>query len=122
MVKIVLTACAALTLWASCAMAQETLAVGACAQDVKKLCAGIQPGEDRLRSCAREHIREFSGACLLSLAKLTEVGGDCRAHLNRECANVEVGEDRLESCVRGAVASLSDTCKNALAQAVPGAR
>ena len=55
MMKIVLMICAASMLWVSSAMAEETLAVGACTQDMKKLCADVPPGQGRLRTCAREH-------------------------------------------------------------------
>jgi hypothetical protein len=114
--------CAALMLWSSSVMARETLAVGACGADVKRICAGITPGEDRIRRCVREHIRELSGACLITLAKPLEVDQACRAHFNEKCASVQPGEGRLGSCLKSAAASLSNTCKNALSRAVPGVR
>jgi hypothetical protein len=44
MIRIILTVCAACTLWASSATAQTTLAVGPCTTDEMKLCSGIKPG------------------------------------------------------------------------------
>ena len=74
----------------------------------------------------REHIRDVSFPCLVTLAKLVEVrrslNEECNAHIQQQCANVERGEGKFAACLRSAVANLSDTCKNALAQAVRRAR
>ena len=35
----------------------------ACAEDVKKLCAGVKAGEGRIIQCLREHTQELSPAC-----------------------------------------------------------
>ena len=65
MVKIVLMIGVILMLWSSNATAQR-LAVGHCAADLRKLCPGIPPGNDNLRACMREHIRDVSFPCLVS--------------------------------------------------------
>ena len=125
MVKIILMIGAVLILWSSNATAQERLAVGHCVADLKKLCPGIQPGNNRLRACMREHIRDVSFPCLLTLAKFAEVRGshkECSAHLRQQCAGVERGGGQFAACLRSAAASLSDTCKDALARAVRRAR
>ena len=110
-------------LWLPNVTAQETLAVGACTADAKSLCSGIAgTGIEPLRGCFRDHVKEVSGACLLSLAKLLEVDSACRAQINQQCANVQIGEGRLEACLRTAVGTLSDSCKDAIVRAVPGAR
>ena len=104
--------------------AQDTLAVGACMADAKSLCSEIAgtTGLEPLRGCFRDHVKEVSSACLLSIAKLLEVDSACRAHVNQQCANVQIGEGRLEACLRTAVDTLSDSCKDAIVRAVPGAR
>jgi hypothetical protein len=121
-VKIVLMIGAILMVWSSNATAQERLAVGHCLADLRKLCPGIQPGNNRLRACMREHIRDVSFPCLVTLAKFAEVRRslkeECSAHIRQHCANVERGGGRFGACLRSAVASLSDTCKDALARAV----
>jgi len=122
MTKIIPMIIASLMLWSSSVTAQEALAVGACAASVRALCSGIQPGNNRIRACVREHIRDLSDPCLLSLAKLAEVDQACREHLNQACASVETGGGRLEACLKSAVATLSEACKDALVGAVPGAR
>ena len=122
MIRIALIIGAAFMLWTSSAAAQKTSAAGPCTVDARRLCAGIPPGRDSLRSCFRAHVRELSDACLLSLARLSAVDKACRARLNRECAGVEPGQGLLEACLRSAVAKMSDNCKNAFARAIPGAR
>ena len=69
----------------------------------------------------REHIRDVSFPCLVTLAKFAEVRRllkQCSEHLQQECGSVERGGEQFRACLRSAVASLSDTCKNALALAV----
>jgi len=34
-----------------------------CADDIKKLCAGIQPGEGRIKACIKSHMAEVSDPC-----------------------------------------------------------
>jgi hypothetical protein len=118
-VRIILMIAAILMLWASNATAQERLAVGSCVADLRSLCPGTPPGNNNLRACMREHIRDVSTPCLLTIAKFAEVRGslkECSAHLHQQCASVE--RTRFGACLRSAVASLSDTCKDALARAV----
>jgi hypothetical protein len=124
-VKIILIIGAILMLWSANATAQERLAIGHCVADLRKLCPGIPPGNNNLRTCMREHIRDVSFPCLVTLAKFAQVRGylrECSAHLRQQCASVERGEGRFGACLRSAVASLSDTCKDALARAVRRAR
>ena len=124
-VKIILIIGAILMLRSSDATAQERLAVGHCVADFGKLCPGIPLG-DNLRACLREHIRDVSFPCLVTLAKFAEVRRslkeECSAHLHQQCASVERAGGQFGACLRSAVASLSDTCKYALARAVRRAR
>jgi hypothetical protein len=118
-VKIILMIVAILMLSASNATAQGRLAVGSCVIDLRNLCPGTPPGNNNLRACLRERIRDVSTPCLWTLAKFAEVRGslkECSAHLHQQCASVERAEFGV--CLRSAVASLSDPCKDALARAV----
>ena len=122
--KIILMIGAILILSSANTTAQERLAVGHCVADFGKLCPGIPLG-DNLRACLREHIRDVSFPCLVTLAKFAEVRRllkECSAHLHQQCASVERAGGQFGACLRSAVASLSDTCKDALAQAVRRAR
>jgi hypothetical protein len=35
----------------------------ACAEDVKKLCSGIKPGEGRILQCLKQHAQDLSQGC-----------------------------------------------------------
>jgi len=123
MIRIIVITGAGLALWPPNVTAQETLAVRSCIADAKSLCPGTAgTGIEPLRGCFRDHLKEVSDACVLSLAKLAEVDPACLAHLRQQCENVEIGEGRLEACLKTAADSLSDGCKDALVRAVPGAR
>ena len=125
MLKIIPMIGAILMLWSSNAMAQERLAVGHCAADLRKLCPGIPPGNNALRACMREHIRDVSLPCLVTLAKFAEIRKshkECGIHLRQQCAGVERGGGQFGACLRSAVATLSDTCIDALERAVSRAR
>jgi hypothetical protein len=123
MVKIILMIGAILILWSPNATAQQRLVsgVGHCVADLRKLCPGVPPGNNNLRTCLREHIHDVSFPCLLTLAKFAEVRRfreECGAHLQQQCGSVERAGGQFGACLRSAVASLSDDCKYALARAV----
>jgi hypothetical protein len=42
--------------------------VAECASDIRKNCAGIMPGEGRIKACMAGHLGDLSGACLTALA------------------------------------------------------
>jgi hypothetical protein len=125
-IRVMVAIGAAFMLWSPNVAAQEASTIDACLADAKSLCSGIAgTGVEPLRGCFRDHVREVSDACLLSLAKLLEVeefDPTCRAHINQQCGNVKIGEGRLEACLRTAVGTLSDSCKDGIVRAVPGAR
>ena len=123
MIRIIVITGAGLMLWSPNVTAQETPAVKPCIADAKSPCPGMTgTGLEPLRGCFRDHLKEISDACILSLAKLDEVDPACKAHLRQQCADVKIGEGRLEACLKTAADSLSDGCKDALVRAVPGAR
>ena len=106
-------------LWPSSATARARLAARQCVADLRVLCPGIQPGDDRLRTCLRDHLHDVSFPCLVTLARFAEVRGfrkECSAHLRQQCASVE--REQLGACLSSAVASLSDDCHDALSRAI----
>jgi hypothetical protein len=50
------------------ALAQQNPARGACMNDVKTLCAGVQPGGGRIRECFKAHREQLSSGCKMALA------------------------------------------------------
>ena len=125
MTKVILVIGAVLVLWSSSATARQKLAVGACVTDIRNLCPGVQPGNDRLRECMRGRIQELSHPCLVTLAKFAEVRKvrkECRAQVDEQCGNVRRGDGRFGACLKSAVDGLSDTCKDPLTRAVSRVR
>ena len=123
MMKIILMIGAILMLWSSNATAQERVAVagGKCRADLQKLCRGIPPGNDNLRNCMREHLREVSLPCAVALARFATVRKshpECGAHLRQQCKGVKREGGEFEACLKSAIDSLSHTCKDALGGAV----
>ena len=51
----------ALLLSGSVALAQQT--GKPCAGDIKTFCAGIQPGEGRIKACIKSHLTDLSETC-----------------------------------------------------------
>jgi hypothetical protein len=121
--KIILAIGAILALWPSGATAQK-LDIGPCIADFRKLCPRIEPGDDRLHSCMKEHVHEVSTPCLVTLAKFAEVDEfdkQCSAAIKQQCASLKGKDEQFAACLKSAVASLSDSCKGELARAVHGA-
>ena len=49
----------------------------ACKKDVERLCPGVQPGENRIKTCMKEHRKELSDECKkeLQAARKAHKGG-----------------------------------------------
>jgi hypothetical protein len=46
------------------ASAQDAQTIArACAGDIERLCAGVPPGEGRIKACIKAHITELSAPC-----------------------------------------------------------
>jgi hypothetical protein len=115
-------------LWSSSAPAQdsgaaarERLAVRICAADVSARCSGVEGGQGRLRSCVKEHIKDFSEACRARLARLAAIRKACAGDMKENCSESK-GPRRVEACLKSALVKLSDACKDALAQSVARTR
>ena len=100
------------------AMAQPR--IGACAADIRKHCADIQPGEGRISACVKEHFNDLSDACRVRLARIAAVAKACIPEVKEHCANAGRGRGRIATCLKGVFADLSDTCKAALVDFVAG--
>ena len=58
----------------------------------------------------REHIRDVSFPCLVTLAKFAEVRRllkECSAHLQQQCASVERGGGQFGACLRSVQRSMA---------------
>ena len=64
----------ALLLSGSAAMAQQA----PCAGDIKTLCAGIQPGEGRIKACIASHLANLSQTCEERILTVAVTGKLCK--------------------------------------------
>ena len=66
-------ACAGFLLAGAASAADAPPAAGAvataCKADVEKLCAGITPGDGKIKACMKEHRKELSPDCKKELAE-----------------------------------------------------
>lgn len=105
----VLTLCLMLSLpgWS------QPMANGPCAQDVKTLCAGIEPGQGRIKQCLKSKKDQVSQACkdrFKSKIKLAKV--NCQQDIENLCAGIKPGQGRIARCLRSNKASLSAQCRS----------
>ncbi|MBV8111705.1 MAG: hypothetical protein JO012_18260 [Hyphomicrobiales bacterium] len=93
----------------------------ACAVDLKSLCAGITPGEGRIRACMMSRMGDVSVACSTKLSRAIYVAKECEADVRRFCGNVKPGRNRIAACMRPHLREVGGPCKGALAfVAAPG--
>ena len=109
---------AALLLSASVAAAQP--AGPPCAGDIKKLCAGIQPGEGRLKACIKSHLTELSQTCEDRVLTVAVTGKLCKSDLTKLCAGIPSGSGGVRACVKSHMAEVSDPCKDAMSETAAG--
>ncbi len=107
---------------ATVAIARQPAPAGACAAEIQAKCAGVEPGEGRIRACVKTHLAEFSEPCQARLATVASVAKACAADVKQSCTGMERRRSRIQACIRGVLGRLSDGCKEALAQAVAGRR
>ena len=102
------------------AMAQQRAVARACAADIKAQCAGVQPGEGRIKACVRDHFGDLSASCQALLVKAAAVGKACAADVKQNCAGIKPGGGRIEACAKSHFADFSEPCKDAVTQAAAG--
>jgi len=108
----------ALLLSGSVAVAQQ--ADRPCASDIKTLCAGIQPGEGRIKACIKSHLTELSATCQDRVLTVAVTGKVCKSDLAKLCAGIVPGTGGLRTCIKSHMAEVSDPCRDAMSQAAAG--
>ncbi|HKI14836.1 MAG TPA: hypothetical protein VKA12_07485 [Roseiarcus sp.] len=120
------TAWYAVTLGAALLLSASTVAVNAagggschlrktCAVDLDALCAGVTPGEGRVRACLMAHMASMSTFCSAKLSREIYLATECEADVKHFCGDVISGGARIASCVQTHFGEVSDSCKSALA-------
>jgi hypothetical protein len=120
MLKNIFAIGAIVLLSATSSMAQQGAVAKACAGDVKSQCAGVQPGEGRVRACIKSHFKDLSEPCQAVLVKAAAVGKACGGDIKKICADVKPGGGRIEACMKSHLADVSEPCKDAMTQAAAG--
>jgi Cysteine rich repeat len=110
----------ALLFLGSAAIAQDRAVARACAADIKALCAGIQPGGERIVACIKSNFEKLTEPCQSDILKLAAIRRACSADVRRFCAGTQLGAGRVASCMKPHLADVSDACKEVLAQASAG--
>jgi Cysteine rich repeat len=119
-VSVILTAIVLLT--AANAMAQQAAVRRACGAEIEQHCAGVQPGDGRIRMCVEQHFAEFSQPCKQALLQSVAVVKACKADIQRTCSGIEPGGGRIQACMTDHLAEYSAPCKRAIATAKFGNR
>ena len=109
---------AALLLSGSVAVAQQ--AGKPCTGDIKKMCAGIKPGEGRIKACIKSHLTELSEACEDRVLTVAVTGKVCKADVAKLCAGVVAGSGGIRTCIKSHMAEVSDACRDAMARTAAG--
>jgi len=91
-----------------------------CASDIKTLCAGIQPGEGRIKACIKSHLTDLSPTCADRVLTVAVTGKACKTDVTNLCAGIVPGTGGIRACIKSHMAEVSDPCKNAMSQAAAG--
>ena len=99
------------------AMAQGSAVRQACRAEIQQHCAGVQPGEGRLRACVKENFAAFSEPCKQALLSSVAVVRACKADVQRTCPDIQPGGGHIQACMKDHFAEYSDSCKQAIVTA-----
>jgi hypothetical protein len=111
---------AGLMVWSNGARAQqEAVARGACAPDVERLCAGVQPGHGRIATCLMDKQAELSPECTQQIeqmrARARAFAQACKGDMQKYCKGMGAGSGKLAKCLKENQAKLTPACKEAFA-------
>ena len=96
-----------------------------CADEIKKFCTTVTPGEGRTVYCMQAHEDKISPRCAFDLEEAAlnlQVAGDvlkdavnaCRADIAGVCGKVQPGEGRIAACLIENRTTVSPGCADAI--------
>ena len=96
------------------AVAQQGDEPRACASDIKAQCAGVIPGEGRIRACIKANFKDLSEPCQTALLKAAAVDQACAGDVRQNCADAAPGAGGIAACMQSHLGNVSDFCKETL--------
>ncbi len=63
--------------------AQEISSVRDCTTDLKTVCAGVGPNQEKIQACMEKHMNDLSVGCSTQLSKLLWVGNECSSDIQK---------------------------------------
>jgi hypothetical protein len=95
---------------------------GACSEDVKKFCTGVEKGQGRLVKCLKNHDKEISPACNTKLTagrekmreKAKAIYANCKDDLQKFCKEATKGHGGKMKCLEDKKDQISEKCKAVL--------
>jgi Cysteine rich repeat len=105
--------------------AEATKLENSCADDIKKFCSDVTPGEGRMIYCMQAHEDKISPKCAfdleeaatdvqLSADNLKETITACKAEITGVCGKIQPGQGRVAACVVANKATASKSCVEAI--------
>jgi hypothetical protein len=92
-----------------------------CKADRERLCAGMQPGDEKLRECMKQHEAELSPECKERQEAWRKVRASCKADEDKFCADAGKERGAMTKCLEGHTSELAAPCADAL-KSRPGAQ
>jgi hypothetical protein len=98
-----------------------------CADDIKKYCSDVTPGEGRMIYCMQAHEDKISPKCAydleeaaadvqLSADNLKEAVTACKAEISGVCGTTQPGQGRIAACLFANRSTASKACGDVLSK------
>jgi hypothetical protein len=105
--------------------AEATKLENSCAEDIKKYCSDVTPGEGRMIYCMQAHEDKISPKCAfdleeaatdvqLSADNLKEAITACKAEITGVCGKTQPGQGRIATCLMANKSTASKNCVEAI--------
>ncbi len=91
-----------------------------CDADIKKLCAGIQPGAGRITACLKPQLASLSEGCEARVLGVGVNGKLCKPDVEKLCGGIKPGTGGIRNCIKSHMADVSDACKGAMSESAAG--